>query len=70
MVVVLGVGVLGTEALVDEPGDVASKLNLKREDWEGVEGPVPAVLFPTWTDESYRNAHLDCHLLKAKEQPY
>ncbi len=35
MAVVLGVGVLGTEASVDEPGDAASKLNLKREDREG-----------------------------------
>ena len=70
MAVILGIEVLGTEALVDKPEDAALKLNLKCKDWEGVEGPVLAVLFLMWTDESYRNAYLNCHLLKAKEQPY
>jgi hypothetical protein len=33
-------GVQGAEASADEPGDDMSKLNLKREDREGVEGAV------------------------------
>jgi hypothetical protein len=40
------------EALEAEPGDEASKLNLKREDRDGVEGTVTADLVPMWVQKS------------------
>jgi hypothetical protein len=46
-------GVLEAEALVDEAGDEVSKLNVKREDRGGVEGPSSPMmtdLLPTSTE--------------------
>lgn len=45
-------GVLGAEVSKDEPGDTASKLNLKREVREGVEGAMIRGLLPTRTAEN------------------
>lgn len=44
-------GVLGTKTWVDELGGDASKSYLKREDREGVEGPVMTELLPSWTEK-------------------
>ena len=58
-------GVLGAEAWVDGLGVKASKLNLKREDREGVEGPV--IEGPSYCQLGHRNrdriAYLDHKLL-------
>jgi hypothetical protein len=51
-------GVLGAETWVDEPAEGSSKLDLKREDWEGVGGPVRTELLPAWTENWNRNAYL------------
>ena len=44
-------GVLGLEVSEAEPGDEVSKLNLKREEREGVEGAVAADLLPIWSQK-------------------
>jgi hypothetical protein len=49
-------GVLGADASLGERGDTASKLNLKREDRDGVDGAVTKGLL-TGT-EKVRVAHL------------
>lgn len=59
-------GVLG-ETWVDEFGDDASNLNLKREDQEGVEDPVTMELLPTSRDKWNGNAYLDHQLLREKQ---
>lgn len=65
-------GVLGAEAWVVGLGDNVSKLYLKREDREGVEGTVRTELLPTptWTEKWSRNAYLGHKLLRRKRELY
>jgi len=59
-------GVLEAEASMKEPEDEALKLNLKREDWKEVDGPVMMDLLLMPTEKYIGNTHLDHLGLMAK----